>query len=348
MESAVAVKWTRKQAAIAVPAAVVAVVVIAVLAALALASTPTAERKPATPVVHPRGPLLSPFTGEPVKSLGPVLAVKIDNIVYARPQTGLTDADIIYVLPVEGGLSRFLAIFSSHIPPVIGPVRSARQDDIDLLRQFGRPAFAYSGAQPQLLPFVERARIVDLYVGRHPAGYFRSSSRIAPYNLYAHTSTLLKEASSASKAHNIGFTFGPAPHGGRLITSESVSYPAASFRFTWFQPNKDWLVWIDGARGETTEGRQLAPSTVVIQYTTVSTSAFKEEGLRPPYAQTVGSGYALVLRDGRAYMARWSRPNWNVGTTFTTLGGQPMNFARGQVWIVLVGKNGASRANESQ
>ncbi len=346
-------KWTERRTAIGAAAAVVAVTAVAVLAALALATTPTAARKhvarpAATPVARVRGPLLSPFTGEPVKSLGPVLAVKIDNIVYARPQTGLTDADIIYVLPVEGGLSRFLAIFSSHFPPVIGPVRSSRQDDIELLRQFGRPAFAFSGAQPQLLPVVERARIINLYVGVRPAGYFRSSSRIAPYNLYAYTRTLLSEAKGASKAHNIGFTFGSAPSGGRRIASESVSYPAASFSFVWYQPKRDWLVWIDGARGETTEGRQLAPSTVVIQYTTVSTSWFKEEGRRPPYAQTVGSGNALVLRDGRAYMARWSRPNWNVGTTFTTLNGQPMNFARGQVWIVLVGKNLASWYNESQ
>jgi hypothetical protein len=95
-----------------------------------------------------------------------VLAVKIDNIVNARPQTGLGRAAIVYVLPVEGGLSRFLAVFYAHFPPVVGPVRSARDDDLQLLRQFGRPAFAYSGAQPQLLPVVERARIADLYAGR--------------------------------------------------------------------------------------------------------------------------------------------------------------------------------------
>ncbi len=59
--------------------------------------------------------LQSPFTGEPVRSLSRVLAVKIDNIVYARPQTGLGRADIVYVLPVEGGLSRFMAIFSSSV-----------------------------------------------------------------------------------------------------------------------------------------------------------------------------------------------------------------------------------------
>jgi hypothetical protein len=67
--------------------------------------------------------LRSPFTGEPVTSLDRVLAVKIDNIVNARPQTGLTRADIVYALPVEGGLSRFLAVFSSDYPRVIGPGR---------------------------------------------------------------------------------------------------------------------------------------------------------------------------------------------------------------------------------
>src|SRR5690242_21272732 len=109
----------------------------------------------ATVAQHPRSvQLRSPFTGEPVTSLNRVLAVKIDNIVNARPQTGLTRADIVYVLPVEGGLSRFLAVYSAHFPKVVGPVRSARDDDLQVLRQFGRPAFAYSGAQPHLLPVV--------------------------------------------------------------------------------------------------------------------------------------------------------------------------------------------------
>ncbi|HME66191.1 MAG TPA: DUF3048 domain-containing protein, partial [Streptosporangiaceae bacterium] len=127
------------------------------------AVAPRAAPSTAPPLPPPEGPLLDPFTGEPVKALGPVLAVKIDNIVYARPQTGLQSADIIYVIPVEGGLTRFMAVYSSHFPPVIGPVRSARQSDLDLLSQFGRPAFAWSGATPHLVPFIERAPVVDLY-----------------------------------------------------------------------------------------------------------------------------------------------------------------------------------------
>jgi hypothetical protein len=332
----------------------VAAVAAAVVAAAALAAAliivyespapkPAAHKLAApAPSPSPRPTqLVSPFTGEPIKSLGPVLAVKIDNIVYARPQTGLTRADIVYVLPVEGGLSRFLAIFSSHFPRVIGPVRSARQDDLQLLRQFGRPAFAFSGAQPQLLPVVEHARIVNLYDGV-VGGYYRDDSRAAPYNLYADTRVLLREAGGReSRAHSIGFQFGPPPAGGRRTSSVSVSYPAASFRFTWSARRKHWLVWMDGARAASTEGPQLSAATVVIQHTVVRTSPFKEEGLRPPYAETTGHGWALVLRNGQAYRVRWSRPNADGGTTFTTLAGKPFAFARGQVWVVLVGNRRA-------
>jgi hypothetical protein len=281
--------------------------------------------------------LVSPLTGQPVTALRRVLAVKIDNIVLARPQTGLTSADLVYVLPVEGGLSRFLAVFSSHLPPVIGPVRSSREDDLELLRQFGRPAFAFSGAQPQLLPVVERARVVDLYSGR-ASGYFRDDRRIAPYNLYAHTRQLLAQAKNATRAHDIGFRFGPPPAGGHLAASESVSYPAASYRFTWSAAKGRWLVWMDGARAASTEDGQLSAATVVIQHTTVRTSRFLERSLRPPYAETTGSGRALVLRNGRAFDARWSRPGADGGTTFRTASGQPMTFARGPVWIVLAGR----------
>jgi Protein of unknown function (DUF3048) N-terminal domain/Protein of unknown function (DUF3048) C-terminal domain len=350
-------RWVHARAFQVAAAAACAAGVVA--AGVTFSLTTTTERQPvpaprASPAPAPepvaaviRRPLVSPFTGEPVRSLGPVLAVKIDNIVYARPQTGLTKADLIYVIPVEGGLTRFMAIFSSHFPPVIGPVRSARQSDFGILHQFRRPAFAFSGAQPELLPVVEHARIVDLYAGL-VNGYFRSPSRPAPYNLFAYTHVLLSEAKGASKAHSIGYTFGPPPSGGRTVRSQTVTFPAASYTFRWSRSRHSWLVWIDGAPGMTTDGGQLAPATVVIQYVTVGTSPFREEGLRPPYAETVGSGAAIVLRGGKAYRARWSRPGRNAGTRFTTGSGQPMNFARGQVWVVLVGRNRASRANESQ
>ncbi len=307
------------------------------LAAHTVAPSP---RKPKPrPKPRPRpGPLLSPFTGEPIRELGPVVVAKIDNIVYARPQTGLQSADIVYVLPVEGGLSRFEVVFSSHFPPVFGPVRSAREDDLELLRQFGRPAFAYSGAAPHLLPFVHRARIVDLYAGI-VGGYFRSPDRIAPYNLYADSKVLLSEAKGASTARDIGFRFSARPPaGGRALASYSVSYPSASFTFRWSATAGRWLVWMDGAPAMATEGGQLGDRTVIIQYTVIRTSRFLEYGSRPPFAQSDGSGRAVVLRNGRAYTVHWSRPDVNGGTVYTLPDGQRMTFAPGQVWVVFAGK----------
>ncbi len=323
-----------------------AVVLAGAAAATAVALTggqtaaPRPKPKPvavATPTPSPTPTqLLSPFTGEPVSSLGPVLAVKIDNIVYARPQTGLIAADIVYVLPVEGGLTRFLAVFSSHFPPVIGPVRSARADDLQLLGQFGRPAFAFSGAQGQLLPKVEHSNIVDLYAGV-VGGYYRNYDRIAPYNLYATTSTLLAEAKGASTAHSIGFKFGPAPAGGQAMGSDTVSYPSSKFTFTWSAATSSWQVSMDGTPAVTSAGRRFSPATVIIQHTLVYKSGYLEYGFPPPYATTVGQGTAVVLRNGRAYNARWSRPTLTGGTTYTTDSGQPMTFAPGQVWVLLMG-----------
>ena len=323
--------WTRHKAVIVVAAVIVlAGLVTGVLLAFGGGQAKNAS---ATPSDTPQ--LRSPFTGEPVRALNLVLAVKIDNIVHARPQTGLTHADIVYVLPVEGGLSRFLAIFSSGYPPVVGPVRSAREDDLQVLRQFGRPAFAYSGATPALLRYIHRsARIVDLYAGT-ARGYYRDNSRVAPYNLYAHTGQLLAQAPGASRARDIGFRFGPPPPGGIVTGSASVSYPAASFKFTWSAAKGRWLVSMDGAAAVTTDGGPLAPATVVIQHTTVRTSRFLEYGKPPPFAESVGSGTAEVLRDGKAWMTHWSRPDAEAGTTFTTTSGQRMTFATGQIWIVL-------------
>lgn len=310
--------------------------------AVALAAGGCSAHKPdASPSGASTAGLTSPFTGEPVSSLGRELIFKIDNIQQARPPTGLTRADIIYLLPVEGGLSRITAVFSSHMPPVVGPVRSAREEDIKLLRQFGRPAFAYSGAKPRLLPVVEHARIVNLYAGI-VGGYFRSSSRVAPYNLYARTKQLLAEAKGASRARDIGFRFGAAPAGGTPTTSFHTSYPAASFTFRWSKAQHKWLVWMDGKPAMAAAGGQLGGPTVVIQYTKIGTSGYIEWGSRPPYANTVGSGSAIVLRDGRAYHVHWSRPDENAGTAFTLPDGKRMPFARGQVWVVFAAGPGTT------
>jgi hypothetical protein len=323
--------WTRQRITLTVAVTIVLTNLV-VGGLLVLDSGSAVRHTAATPAPSPQ--LRSPFTGKPVSSLDRVVAVKIDNTALGRPWTGLGLADIVYVLPVEGGLSRLLAVFSSRYPHVLGPVRSAREEDLSLLRQFGRPAFAYSGATPALLPHIRRtARIVDLYSGT-TRGYYRDPSRVVPYNLYAHTRQLLAQAPGASKARGIGFRFGPPPPGGRPTRSASVSYPAATFRFTWSAARGRWVVSMGGRPAITASGVRISPATVVIQHTTVRTSRFLERGGRPPYAESTGSGSAVLLRNGRAWTVRWSRPSADGGTTFTTASGRPATFAPGQVWIV--------------
>ncbi|WP_149183011.1 DUF3048 domain-containing protein [Streptomyces sp. TRM49041] len=290
---------------------------------------------PASPAVTPTPASVSPFTGLPGR-VGPVLAVKIDNVRAARPHTGLGAADIVYVEQVEAGLTRLLAVYSSQEPPRVGPVRSARESDVELLRQFGRPALAYSGVQSALKGLIQDAPLYPLPPERAPAAYVRDPGRPAPHNLYLRPERALAAAPDADKARDIGFRFGAAPEGGRQVDEQTVRFPAARYSFTWSAPEKRWLVSMDGTAASTTDGKRLGPKTLVVQNVTVRPSEFKDSGGNvTPYTETVGSGTALVLRDGKAHEARWSRPAATDGTTFTTPAGAPLAFAPGQVWVVL-------------
>ncbi|QLH19823.1 DUF3048 domain-containing protein [Streptomyces sp. Rer75] len=292
------------------------------------------------PTEHARSPVTGqfPFTGVSAKP-APVLAVKIDNASQARPQTGLGAADIVYVEQVEGGLSRMLAVFSSRLPAEVGPVRSARESDLDLLHQFGRPALAYSGVQSRLRSTVEAAPLYPLPPATAPRAYVRGTEHPAPHNLYVRPEAALRLAPHASDASDIGFRFGAAPPGGEPRKGQTVRYPSAGFTFTWSAAAKRWLVAMDGTPARTTDGGRLGAATVVVQHTTVRPSRFHDVlGSVTPFTETVGSGGALVLRDGKAYESRWSRPGAGGGTAFTTADGDRMTFAPGPVWVVFTAR----------
>ncbi|MFI2351704.1 DUF3048 domain-containing protein [Streptomyces sp. NPDC019443] len=276
----------------------------------------------------------SPSTGESAPG-SHILAVKIDNVAPARPQTGLETADIVYVEQVEAGLSRILAVYSSQLPPVVGPVRSARESDLELLRQFDRPTLAFSGAQTKLLPLIEAAPVDALPPEKAPDAYFRSRDRAAPHNLYLRPERALRDPPGVNAAKYAGFGFGPPPPGGRPVTEYSVRYPAAHFGFTWSAARQQWLVAMDGTPSRTPAGQQLGAATVVVQYVAVRPSRFHDRGGNTsPYTETVGSGTALVLRNGKAHEAEWERGTAESGTAFTTPDGRSMAFVSGQIWIV--------------
>ncbi len=266
---------------------------------------------------------------------GSVLAVKIDNVRAARPQTGLEAADIVYAEQVEGGLSRLMAVYATRLPEAVGPVRSARESDLELLRQFDEPTLAFSGAQKKLLPLIDRAPLHAESPGSAESGaYFRGKDKVAPHNLYLRPERLLGTAPGAD-ALTTGFRYGAAPSGGTPEDSRTVRFPSARFTFTWSADRHGWLVSMDGTPTVATDGKRLAAPTVVVQYVQVRESRFHDVlGNNSPYTGTVGSGRAEVLRDGRAFDVEWRRGSATEGTDFTTADGSSVNFAKGQVWVV--------------
>ncbi|MEV3967706.1 DUF3048 domain-containing protein [Streptomyces sp. NPDC050698] len=269
------------------------------------------------------------------RATGPsVLAVKIDNASPARPHSGVGAADVVYAEQVEGGLSRLMAVYATRLPEVVGPVRSARESDLELLRQFDRPTLAFSGAQTKLLPLIDRAPLRAETPSDAADAYFRGDDRPAPHNLYLRPGRLLPEAPGRA-ALTTGFHYGPAPSGGTATDSRTVRYPAARFTFTWSDSRDRWLVGMDGGSAATADGKPMAPATVVVQHVKVRESAFRDFlGNNTPYTETVGSGKAEVLRDGRSWEVNWKREKAADGTSFTTHDGHPVNFAKGQVWVV--------------
>ena len=272
---------------------------------------------------------------------GPVLVVKIDDTTQAHPQVGLENADVVYIEQVEGGLTRLAAVFSSIIPERIGPVRSARISDIDILSQFGRVAFAYSGAQRKLLPVIAAANLQDLGAQRQsPTIFTTDPNRIPPYAMILRADLLMAKVVEnnyqVDSAKDVGFKFGDLPEGGAPTEKVVLHWPAATYSATWSKEESRWLLSHNNSVNYAESGIILGPTTLVIQMVSIIPSEYKDKlGGVTPLSQTVGTGKAYVLRNGQRFVTTWNRPSAEAGTIFTFSDGTVMNFDPGQIWIAL-------------
>ncbi|WP_027940759.1 DUF3048 domain-containing protein [Amycolatopsis taiwanensis] len=307
----------------------------AVLVGLVVAGILLSRMPPGPPSSAPRpvpSPGPAPSPGQALSQ--PVLAVKIDNVEDARPQTGLGSANVVYVEPVEGGLTRLMAVYFGTPPPVIGPVRSARTTDIGVLAQYGKPTLAYSGAAPEILPTLRSAPVVNASPAEVPDAYFRAGSRPAPHNMFVRPSLLpVGEAPATNPVPESGST----PAGGVPATSFRVGYSAASFGFTWSANAHRWSVAMDGTPVTSTDSGPVTAATVVEQRVDTRPGDPGESGVvaGSPVARTVGTGAATVLRDGQSFAATWTRPDPGSPMRLTTPAGNPLPLAPGPVWILL-------------
>ena len=273
---------------------------------------------------------------------GPVLAVKIDDTNAAHPQVGLNSADVIYIEQVEGGLTRLAAIFTDKIPDLIGPVRSARISDIEILEQYGRVGFAYSGAQSKMRPVLAAANLENMSAERNPPSIYQSDkTRYAPTNMMVDAKALLKktiedEGKKIDTVKSIGWQFGKGSELAKPLASAEVKWPAAKYGMTWSKSEKRWLLTFNGKSNLDSNGRQLGSANFVIQKVAITDSIYGDKfGGVTPMSNTVGSGTGYLLRDGKIVSIKWERPSAQVGTIWTLADGTVANFADGQVWIAL-------------
>lgn len=276
------------------------------------------------------------FTGKP-GSNGKVLAVKFDDTTYAHPQQGLESADIVFVTQVEAGLTRVMGIYSSQYPEVLGPIRSARISDIDILAQFGRVGFLYSGSQSKLRLVISNSNIVNLSAERNPPTiYFNDPERTPPYAMMVKPNLLLEKAEDVVTAQSIGWEHGERSTSAKKIVSATINWPNAVYKATWSKIEKRFLLDHDNKPNFAKSGQQLGSPMMVIQIATIKPSEYGDKfGGVTPKTNVTGSGYGYLLRNGSVTKVSWERPTAEAATQWTLEDGSTAYFQRGQVWIFL-------------
>lgn len=307
-------------------------------------STEAGDAQPGAAVAR-RGPV-APLTGlstDAATAARPALVMKVDNHPRARPQTGLEKADIVFDLRAEG-ITRFAAVFQSQIPDPVGPVRSSRTSDFDLLRGLDTPIYGSSGGNDHVTNGLRTLPIIEL-TNRTRNEYFRDFNRPAPHNLYINGSELYELAEEQAQRTDTDLT-SPQPwfqYRGDDEAPSELARPAVgpvSVSFTdsplvtheWDDRRGGWLRTQDGRPHTTVEGDQLAPENVVIMITQYRTSPADPIS---PEVVSVGEGDVVVLTDGMVIRGRWVRATAEDKLTLTDGEGELIKLTPGRTWVLM-------------
>jgi hypothetical protein len=280
------------------------------------------------------------FTGlpvsDPLTENRPALVVKIDNHPDAVPQTGLNQADVVYEEVVEG-ITRFFSVFQSSDSTPVGPIRSARTTDVNLVAGLSHPLFAWSGGNPTVQRQIGAADLTDVGQGQDnkPGGYFRQSGRAAPHNLYADTVALYTLAPTGEGAPAALFPFRgddePSPVG-EATSGVKLTLASTPAQFVWDAASKTWLRDEYGKPHKDAAGTQIAPANVIVQFVSyVSVPGIGQS----QQAVTVGEGEAWIFTDGKLVKGKWSRPDPKQPAVYTDAFGGPVKLTPGRTWIEL-------------
>lgn len=301
-----------------------------------------------SPLKIPKKPVYCPLDGREVSSEHLIqrrpIIVKVENLSDARPQSGLDKACIVYEAMAEGGITRFAAVYLCQDADEIGPVRSARLHDIDLVREYDA-LLVHVGSSDAYA--VEAGRdIASLDEFAYTSSYWRSKDRAAPHNVYTSTKKLRDTATKEGLEREValrGFTFKKDEPGKGKVASLYIPYPAdCDTLYEYDARSNTFLRTVNGEPHEDkVTGARLAAKNVIVQYVSYTYSSFGEEyGMGGRQTMNlVGEGRAQIFRDGEVIEAMWSKVSPSQPTNYTDTAGNPIIFNRGQIWVEYVPDN---------
>ena len=270
----------------------------------------------------------------------PAVAVKIENAAVAYPLSGLEDAEVVYEELVEGGVTRFMAVYHCTDSTKAGPVRSARVVDPAILGPLTR-ILAYSGQNAPVLRALEEAEVVRLDETEAGEGLQRIAREgiSMEHTLYANTKVLRKlgEKEYDDPPPEM-FAFGDVNDGSKPAVSVTVNFnPVNAIRYEW--SDDGWLRFEADEPFVSETGEQIAVDNILIEeHQVVLSDTIVDVAGNPSLeiADEVGTGRAILFRDGRMIKGTWSREDVGAPTEFTTKSGDEMVFAPGTTWIELL------------
>jgi Protein of unknown function (DUF3048) N-terminal domain/Protein of unknown function (DUF3048) C-terminal domain len=309
-------------------------------------TVPTTTTTVPTTTTTTAPPPVAPLTGVAGEFTRPALIVKIDNVSTARPQSGLRQADIVIEEPVEGNLTRLAAVFQSTDAGVVGPVRSMRTSDLELIPMFGRPLFAASGGNAGVVPQLHAANVVDIGNNVSGQGFRRDGGRPAPHNLYSSTPELYRKAPETPPPPKRIFRYRSpgerlAP-GARPVNGVALRFGGSEIsRFTWDPTHGTWRRSQSGTPHMAAEGLQIAPQNVLVAEINYDLSG--QLGRSVPHAIVTGYGPAVVLTKGHAISGTWVRPALGDRLRFIAADGRTeIKLTPGQTFIELPSRGGVT------
>jgi hypothetical protein len=272
----------------------------------------------------------------------PAVAVKIENAAVAYPLSGLDPAEIVYEELVEGGVTRFMAIYHCTDSDKAGPVRSARVVDPAILGPITR-ILAYSGQNAPVLKALEEAEVVRLEENEAGEGLQRieRSGVSMEHTLYARTNVLRKLGSKRydDPPPDDMFEFGELQDGSKRARSITLNFnPVNTIRYEW-SADEGWLRFEADEPFVTDTGDQIAVENVLIEEHEVVLSQTITDVAGNPSLEIkneTGTGRAFLFRDGRVIKGRWSREDVGDAVIFETKDGDSFVFTPGSIWIELL------------